>query len=159
MKIGRKDDNEPSGMRPPATGAENDAGGERPPSASFDWSKVKGAGAPSASDAAPVKKERAPKKSASKDDDKKFVWPLNRNENYLAGGITVLFLAIIYFAFLRGDPTQSAATITTLQLQQMGQEAAKEMKDNLARMEKEFGPNHPEVQQQREMMKQLKIAP
>jgi len=162
MKIGRKDDNEGSGIRPPAA---DSGGSERPPSASFDWSKVKGAAAPSGNapasseSTAPFKKEKPAKKSSSKDDDEKFAWPLSRNETYAASAIAVLFLGIIYFVFLRGDPTQKAATITTLQLQQMGQDAAKEMKDSLAEMEKKYGPNHPEVQQQREMMKQLKIAP
>ena len=162
MKIGRKDDNDRSGSRPPAA---DEGGGERPPSASFDWSKVKGAGAPPGSGAsassspAPIKKERRSKKTAEGNDERKFVWPLSPKETYAAAGIAVLFLGIIYFVFLRGDPSQSASSITTLELQQMSQSAAKEMTDNLAKIEKEFGKDNPEAQQQREMLKQLKIAP
>src|SRR4051794_14375855 len=157
MRIGRKDAGEGPKDRPSAdnAGGSPPIGSESAPA--FDWSKVRGSGKQKG------EKRKKEKLESPKADDAapkipKWVPNLTRNEQYIAGGVAVLVLAILYFAFLRGDPGL-APVLTTSQQQQMEQQAKKEMIDTYEAMEKKYGPENSEVQQQREMMRQLGVTP
>ena len=122
----------------------------------FDWSKVRGKGA--GSKRASRRKEESESPSPEENKAVAAIRRLDKREMAIGATAAILVLAIIYFAFLRGDPGLNP-TLSNSGLLRMGEESKKEMIDSYRALEKSFGPDHPEVRQQREMLRQMKIEP
>lgn len=122
----------------------------------FDWSKVRGKGM-----GAKREKQRKEEIESSSPEENKAVAAirkLDKREMAIAATTALLVIVIIYFAFLRSDPGLSPV-LSDSELKRMGEESKKEMIDYYRSLEKSFGADHPEVRQQREMLKQMNIEP
>jgi len=160
MPIGRNDASDGPKERP--TG--DDAPGRPPidPSGApptFDWSKVRGGKESKAKKRKKkeLEEEQAPDSGAL---PKLSRWApnLTRNEQYLAGGVVVLLIGILYFAFFRAEPGLRNS-LSASEAKQFEEKAQKEMIDSFDTLYKTYGPDHPEVKQQREMLRQMGLKP
>jgi pyruvate/2-oxoglutarate dehydrogenase complex dihydrolipoamide acyltransferase (E2) component len=170
MRIGRHDADEQSKDPKPTDSTPADAEGlpeneelakKYAGGKAFDWSRVRGFGKAGRKARAEEKRRKAAESSEepvavdAASPLPKVRVPLTRNEMYIAGGVGVFILGLIYFAFLRGDPGLGES-LSVSEKQQFERQAQKEMTDRIANLEKTLGTDHPEVQQEREMMRQLK---
>jgi len=173
MRIGRRDSGKKPEEQPPADPTKSAA--DRAKDAeelqkleekyagakSFDWSKVKGPGKGKiAKQREEVKKKEKEEQAAAAAEDKPLAQLKKQLTKEQKIGAAVFFplLFVAFYFLLRGDPGLGEG-LTASQQQQMEQQSKKEMIDAYKALEKEYGADHPEVKQQREMMRQMKVDP
>jgi hypothetical protein len=127
----------------------------------FDWSKVKGPGKGRiAKEREERKKQEAAEQSAIEAEDKPLAQlkrQLTRTEK-IAASIFFPVLLVVFYFLLRGDPGLGEA-LSSSERQRIEQESKQEMITAYKALEKQFGADHPEVKQQREMMRKMNVQP